>query len=363
MFRLVNDLRVILRPYLYAFAVFFSILGSCCLIFFAAFFILREPQSFISLSNFLNIETDKLDHLGSICSGVVGAIFSFSSIILVVESLERQKEDVLRQSIENRFFNLLMVYSETIEKLSINSDISGRKAFDAIVNMYFILFGKVERHLKEIYKTDPDKSTEKEEYILKKFCFEVTYNLLTFGTAELNTKRIINEHKKRFNVSFLKTADNYLSVYSQVSNLLSESLYKENKSYFFQQYFPLILQIVNYINCQPSELISFNKKLEYIDILLSKMTKEEQILLFWNALTHYGEDFEFRYKKLNFNGRPNPESNINKCLITKYNLVKNIDDSIFFSQFEIKPSDYFPDVVYYSGTTSKRKKQLMTMYK
>ncbi len=58
------------------------------------------------------IDSDKLDHFGSFIGGLVGAIWSLASFILLYISLKTQKAE----KFETTFFNLLNLYQSQISK-------------------------------------------------------------------------------------------------------------------------------------------------------------------------------------------------------------------------------------------------------
>ena len=96
-------------------------------------------------------------------------------------------------------------------------------------------------------------------------------------------------------------------------------------------YFRHMFQTIKYIDEQSNELLNYSDKYFYIKTLRAQMTTHEQALLFYNSLTHIGQDWELR------------EQDLNKKLITKYNLIKNLPEG-FTSP--LNPKFFYPDVNY-----------------
>ncbi len=79
-------------------------------------FLVLGGTIFLFLANFggftTTIDSDKLDHFGSFIGGLVGAIWSLASFILLYISLKTQKAE----KVETTFFNLLNLYQLQISK-------------------------------------------------------------------------------------------------------------------------------------------------------------------------------------------------------------------------------------------------------
>lgn len=96
-------------------------------------------------------------------------------------------------------------------------------------------------------------------------------------------------------------------------------------------YFRHLYQTIKYIDEQPNELLSYSDKYFYIKTLRAQMTTHEQVLFLYNSLSEMGVNWEFA------------QTDDNRKLITKYNLIKNIP--IGFTGL-IDCRSFYPNVAY-----------------
>jgi len=81
-----------------------------------------------------------------------------------------------------------------------------------------------------------------------------------------------------------------------------------------------------------SLLIEEDKK-SYSKIVRAQLSTYELYLLFFNSISFTGKEWEFHYLH-----------NKEKCLITKYEILKNISDVNIYNRINIP--DYYPDINY-----------------
>jgi len=111
-------------------------------------------------------------------------------------------------------------------------------------------------------------------------------------------------------------------------------------------YFRHLYHTIKYINLQPSDILSYRNKYEYITILRAQLSPQEQTLLFHQSLSTLGLAWE---KKR--------EADLDRQLITKYNLIRNI---LYIDERMIK---YYPCVEFENWPMPDARKELEEQYK
>ncbi len=111
-------------------------------------------------------------------------------------------------------------------------------------------------------------------------------------------------------------------------------------------YFRHLYHTIKYINNQPSEILSYDGKYEYIRIFRAQLSPHEQVLLFHHSLSVFG----FVWGKKH-------EADPNKQLITKYNLIRNI---FYVDERMVR---YYPCVEFENWPMPDCRKELEKQYK
>ena len=115
-------------------------------------------------------------------------------------------------------------------------------------------------------------------------------------------------------------------------------------------YYRNIFQNINFINNQI--YLTYTEKYSYIKLLRVHFSNYEQILLFLNSISSIGRNWEL-----------DNSDNVNKGLITKYNLVKNIPNEKIIDC--ILARDYYPLINFEVGeiNLSQQRKKIVSKYK
>lgn len=111
--------------------------------------------------------------------------------------------------------------------------------------------------------------------------------------------------------------------------------------------------IVNYVNKQTH--INFEAKYDYVKILRSQLSTYEQFVFYLNSISFLGRIWEIEsFKNNNYDC-----ADLDKKLITKYELIKNIPLGFFKT---VQPQVIYPDVEFEAGSELEHKKILRTKY-
>jgi hypothetical protein len=338
------------------------------------------------------------------------------------ERLESNFFEMIKFHREN-IQELTYKYYDPKENEDINQRITAEKR--EVFKMAFIQFKEAWKELnhlfsrasiEDIYQNDYRKAISanlciKERKInLKQYAqIDIIYLIVFFGVGKEDRKTILNILSNKYNTIFLTEIINYAAlkprkeenewgywikinklsrrfqIFEEIikkrnnSNYESELLdptddefeisrnnfnyyYKDNyiKYYGGHQfrlghYFRHIYQSVKYIDKEA--LLTYEDKYAYIKILRGQLSNYEQIMFFLNSLSEIGRTWEFEKKN-----KPEKAIKINKQLITKYNLIKNIPTEIIVD--EIKLTDYYPNVEYEAIKTfvEETRKSLIVEY-
>lgn len=278
------------------------------------------------------IATDIFSHYGTLIGGVVGTVFTLAGIFLLIQNLIDQKEGFLKQQIESRFFELVKIQRENSSSVSIRNR-SGKKIFITLLREFYECFTVLnvisqKRSLSELEKINLAYLT-------------FFYGAIGPSSEEIIKRRISDKHGNNF------VEDLITSFKSRRTNLNPDTFhYKPFNGHQSRlgHYYRHLYQSVKYINLQPSSLLNFELKYQYVKTLRAQLSTHEQALLFFNSLSDLGKPWE-HHEKI---------KGPNDMLITKYNLIKNIPEG-FIRGIEIRK--YYPDVFYEGDIEITEKRQ------
>ena len=107
---------------------------------------------------------------------------------------------------------------------------------------------------------------------------------------------------------------------------------------------------MNYANTQ--QWLYYGDKYGYVKMLRSQFSNQEEMLLYYNSLSDVGVAWEFADKGTD-------KADMNKQLITKYNLLKNIPHQTTTPKVE----DFYPLICYEdSSDVNGRRKEIERKY-
>jgi len=155
-----------------------------------------------------------------------------------------------------------------------------------------------------------------------------------------------------------RRSKNFESPFSDI-DLNSFYFTDDNQRYYggFQlqlgHYFRHLYQTVNFVNDQ--EFLDYKLKYNYVKTLRAQLSTLEQVIFYYNSLSSLGNIWELVVSK-RFEKNNNPVTHkelLNKQLITKYNLIKNMPDRQLFKQ---EFAAFYPDIDFeYQDSQMKRR--------
>jgi Putative phage abortive infection protein len=336
------------------------------------------------------INSELFDHFGSFFGGVVGALLTFSSVLYLVETFREQR----KEGIERRFFELLRYNRELL--VSVDQEVFKltRKPFfeyyfsarmelfaywSEIWPEYVIIDGVWPEYVAQVQvvngvqtKQEPLFESESlKEHVANFVIINGFRNpLVSNDTPLASHSKLMSENEKAKEPSvsnLIGKAKSDFILYGWKSEELShitvkskgviltrngEKWYGDERPDFpaigniLNRYYRNLIHLVRFIN--NNSLLSYDEKYEHIRTLRSLMSDEEQVLLFYNAISEAGKGWGVG------------SANVNLDLVTKYNLVKNAVPLITNEVIR----GYFPNIeLQGDNTKSDERKKLEQSYR
>lgn len=292
------------------------------------------------------LATEILDHYGSLIGGLVGSLFSLASIFLIIHQLKEQDKIISaqslneqRQKVESRFFELLKTHRENLNEIQIGEKI-GKYAIQMMVRELRVCIEMAE-------KVNARPGFQFDEKDVLNFGYLAFY----FGCVVIpneKTTKTFRQQVRGFAPTFI---DEFINVCTNEREQIGRDA-KINYDIFLghqirlSTYFRHLYQTIKYINNQPSDVLSYDDKYEYIRMLRAQFSPHEQIMLFQHSLSSFGFIWEKKF-----------DQDPNKQLITKYNLIRNI----FFVDERMRK--YYPCVEFENWPMPACREVLKKQYK
>jgi len=268
---------------------------------------------------------------GDFFGGVVGTLFAIIGVVFVYYTFKNQSDFQKKDQVESRFFELLKLHEKNVEELkNIDND---------IFNLYI---KNIKNFVAIINKFNQEKSKNwNNETVVK-----LGYLYFFYGASEYTQERLIG-------ISLDTNEVKELNDYIKELGIVYNGTFAD-----FGKYFRQLFQIVTYIDNK--SILSYKDKEQYIKSLRVRLNIEEQYLLFLNSIVSNGLDWEKGIE----NGKEEEKEKVNKQLITKYNLLKNIPKEYI----QIDGADFkiiYPNVHYeFNGNNkSAERLRLENLYK
>lgn len=289
---------------------YFLLIVGCILIVPA---ILTNP--FFSFIDFSNNSGEIGDTIGGITApflSIVGSGLLYLALRLQLDANNSQRDDISIERFESKFYKLLEFHKEYSTNLKIGAN-EGKRAFTAMYNEFKFLKLVVKDFYKKSNKTDQE-------------IFNISYLLFFFGTGpnhrdmvkDLITdydKDLINEIQKHKDKTILK-GNRKKRLQIKIGEYIRRKptyTYFEGHVMRLSHYYRNLYRIVQMVD----EAICFKQneyeqKYHYISILRAQLSVYEQALLYFNASSVLGKDWNLW--------------NIDRdeSLIVKYCLIKSL---------------------------------------
>lgn len=260
--------------------------------------------------------------------GVIAAFLTFLAFLVQYQANQQQRTDLKLERFENKFFEMLRLHRENVNEMiiegydyniirknsvelgvnfketkeetiePIQKDTSGRKIFVAAFTELIACY-EICRNTLHFESID-----DKDEYLMKMAYF------LFFNGAGNDLIVSVNSNVKedqsnvsKCKVELMKARKQHEDSYSKNnkykipnSNIEVDLFFKykpfSGHGMRFGHYFRHLFLMVKFVVKQPGELLDFNEKREYLRILRAQLSNHEQLFLYLNYLSGYGEAWE-----------------------------------------------------------------------
>jgi len=321
------------------------------------------PYWFTSRS-FHNLDFRETGPIGDTIGGIMGPFIAIAAALLTFFafwvqyqanvqqreqfslSLKKQKEESLAQEkiwrierFENRFYELLKLHRANVDEMNIANKLHGRKCF---VQMFYELkycWIKVN----DVINATPQK--EKDDYNYHKMnVFEFVYKIFFFGIGFNSEKQlmysfnqpqmhlfkeckpVLNEIQDRFEKLRTENPVDSMQVLDVPLTGIADDRTFEISYYPFDghvnrlgHYYRHLFQTATYVVEQPDELLDYDMKYSYIKTLRAQLSNHEQLLLYYNSLAWFDEEW--------------------REILTTYRFIKNLP--LPLADFGEAPEEHF----------------------
>ncbi|OWR75822.1 putative phage abortive infection protein [Porphyromonas gingivalis] len=312
----------------------------------------------------------------------LGGVATVFSIYYLYRTLRDQGRQFQIQNFEGRFLELIRFNRNAVSQMScIDTSKIEEPRFDG-KSVFEIFYREIEvaikivtefvegKDIKDLYsesneRYEADKSMWGEEHLLKRNIINLAFLITFFGVKDngydlLKTKYLSQynscEIEKLLRIFRLKLSIAHATpddskkwnpvIETEIIN--NENKYFEGFQYNLGNYFRTLFQCVKYVNEQ--SFLSFQEKYEYVKMLRCQMSNAEEMVLFYDTISDLGMAWEYDEKN---------RDDINKQLITKYNIIKNIP----MPSIGDYPTLFYPNVAFENlDNTFSRRKDLEAQY-
>lgn len=309
-FRLFNSLASIEEASLIVFA-FIAVVFSIVFILVVA----TNPSFHIFSSKF--IDTSLASDFGSFIGGTINPILSITSIILLIMSIRNQKKETRKNDIKTHIYELLKYNRDTVSELEYKP--SNEEKQRVQTGSKFFIYAK--RQIEEAAEAVKEQLPSLQQIQR----YQLAYLVFYFGTS-LETKGTLKKHLNKI----ISDSDA-----EKLINKIREKHAKYNKEIQYYGghqnrlgcYFRQLYQLIHTVDTEI--ILDETEKQRFIRTIRAQLSDYEQALLFYSSLT-----LESAWAR---------EDTQIKPLITRYELIKNIQDG--FLKFENFKTIY-PDISY-----------------
>jgi hypothetical protein len=298
------------------FAYLSILLGLVTFIGAAALYLARTTP----LSAGSSIDTTVFESYGSFLGGVVGPFFALAGVLLLITTISEQKDALIKQQIEGRFFQLIAIARDNSRQIRVAKR-SGRRVYLTLLRELYESY-EVAREVCAEYRVSNDDVAN------------IAYLAFYYGAVGSTSSAVLRERLEgKYPRDFLGALERAYE--SRGVSQLTQFPYRLFAGHQSRlgHYFRHLFQAVKYINEQPTNVLTYEEKYQYVKTLRAQLSTQEQVLFLWNSLSELGSAWE-----------RNPAlTDPNDHLVTKYNLVKNIPAG--YSR-HVEPRKYYPLVSY-----------------
>lgn len=227
--------------------------------------------------------------------GLVASILTFLAFYMQKRANDDIQAQFKTQQFESQFYEMLRLHKENVNELDIRSMSDGqrverRAAFESMVGdlnslLSFAVFGNMPMTPEE---------------------FNAAYAIFFWGYSEEQVNRLSTPAQ-----NFIKGEN--LTGSTPLPDFKSHNGYSSFLGHYYRHLFMMVKFVV-----ESDVITEYNDKMKYLSMLRAQLSNHEQIMLFYNWLSGYGEDWE----------------NEDNQFFTEYTMIHNLwKDVLFQNEF------------------------------
>jgi hypothetical protein len=286
-------------------AVTLSVIGTVLIITFAL------DRSFNDGSGVINPML--ASQFGSFIGGLVGSFFSLAGILLIYETISRQRDSFRIQQFENKFFEMIRYHRDNVAQMTYKlpdrggDPVKDHWAFYHMKRQFDEMFNEIEKLVSDQIIGDLQIDD-----IVK-----IAYVMFFFGVEYDFTETVINylKHPKKDIVKIINKLHESKTVYNK--EIVKYAGHQRRLAHYFRHVYQTVKLVDEF------QYITDLKKYDYVKILRAQFSQFELAIHLLNSLSPMG-------KKWN-----------DKGWIVKYQLIKNLPENIIHG---IDPKKYYPRI-------------------
>lgn len=325
------------------------------------------PLAFSSLSYFNIIDYSKRGAVGDTINGVAGPFIAIAAALLTFfafyaqytankiqillfheqkkqfqTQLKAQKESEAKQEVENKFYKLLELHKQNLNETTISGyekEINARKAFVSMYKEFRYCYVIVKQKYDDLRTNGTAIKYSDEDLIKLAYIFfysgvGVHSDILTHAMVGADFEdEFVSAIRKELRFIYDNYHDRAYRLGLNPLNHVDVGEAQLSKGYrpfgghmsHLGHYYRHLFQTVKFIVEQPENLVPEKTKKEYLRTLRAQLGDHEQVLLYYNALARFGEDW------------------IKNNYFTDYRMIHNIP--LPLARFGVSPEEKFKDYI------------------
>lgn len=262
-------------------------------------------------------------NIGDFVGGTIGTIFTLASALLVIVTLREQEKQNTRDRFAQSFYEMLHLHRENVSELSLaKSDgvtLNGRLVFEELIKEYTQVYKLIDSYCRNILSctnTDRIKDYLKNDKKRQLFEMKISYGYFFYGSDDY---------------VFFHANEEEILIQSEIKRLLDYNYFIiSSHNVLIGHYFRHLFQMVKMLENEKS--LNESEKYTYAKQLRAQLNDNEQLLLYYNAMSEIGSEWLKPHHK-NTWGRKY------KCPIERFNMIKNIPYNMEI--LGVKPQNVF----------------------
>lgn len=254
--------------------------------------------------------------IGDFVGGVFGTIFSLVSALLVIVTLELQSSQYAKDRFEQSFFEMLHIHNDNVKgmKLMANNKViaEGREVFKHLIEHYNKTFDIIGGFCTSIINGGAQNQHNSQQMVeflssdhdRKLLEMQIAYGYYFFGSE--------NYHLNKIDKPIKRDIEQYIHKMMVVNNLLVAP-----KNVLLGHYYRHLYQMITFIS--RAKCLEEDSKYEYAKQVRAQLDDEEQLLLYYNAMSEIGSEW-----LISSNKRDDSDNIENMCLLSRFRMIKNI---------------------------------------